>query len=250
MTYQLGRPLTRLTLVGAKNDLVDPGPVVEHIRRLLGVGMTRCMIARAAGVTEKTLTNILVAEWLQTRRGVADAILKVDGRPHRQQAQVLGIGTRRRIEGLAVIGWSMSAVGATVGISRPQIADSRLRPTISYETFRKIREAFDSLGPDGGDTRIKRWAAKNEFVHPLLWDDIDDPFAKPARLVNEKRAQVVDEVVVQRLVSGHKVDATKAERRAAFAVLNAQGLSCQQISAILGITDRTIERYRAQSCAA
>ncbi|AUS34635.1 hypothetical protein C1M55_28310 [Rhodococcus qingshengii] len=250
MSYAVGRPLTRLTLTGELNDLVDPGPVVEHIHRLLGVGMTQCMIARAAGVTERTLGNTLGDRWVQTRRGVADAILKVDGKPHKQQAHVLSTGTRRRLEGLAVLGWSLRRIADELGCDRANLAKMRKRQSVTFEMHEAVKAVFDRLGPDGGCTRTKLWAASNGFVHPLLWDDIDDPFAEPLKLGRDTGPQLVDDVVVQRLVSGRVTDATIAERRAAFARLDAQGLSCQQIASILRITERTIDRYRAQTRAA
>ncbi|MFM9261838.1 hypothetical protein ACKAMS_24690 [Rhodococcus sp. 5A-K4] len=250
MNYPVGRPMTRLALAGTQMELVDKQSTVDHVSRLLAVGLSFAMIARAAGITETTITNMLDGSSAQIRRGVADALASVDGKPHRQQSFVSSAGTRRRIEGLAVLGFSVNYVATELGVDKSNFAKIRKRQTVTYETYSAVKELFDGVGADGGCTRTKRWAASNGFVHPLLWDDIDDPFAEPLKLGRDTGPQLVDDVVVQRLVSGRVTDATITERRAAFARLDAQGLSCQQIASILRTTVRTIDRYRAQTRAA
>lgn len=247
MSY-IGQPVTRLP-----NDLgrkVDPRPAIEHIEKLQELGMTYLMIERAAGVSNKSVSRLLDGTSRTVREAVLHAILSVDGKPHPQQALVLNAGTRRRLEGLAVLGWTTSAIASEIGCSPQCVQYFRKSPRVTYETHVAVAASFDRLGHDGGSERTKMWAAAHGFVHPLLWDDIDDPFAEPLKLGRDTGPQPVDDVVVQRLVSGRVTEATVAERRAAFARLDAQGLSCQQIASILRTTVRTIDRYRAQTRAA
>lgn len=60
----------------------------------------------------------------------------------------------------------------------------------------------------------------------------------------------VDELVVQFLVDGTRVNASPGERRAAIAILTARRLSARQIAERINCTQRTVERHRAQLAAA
>lgn len=58
-----------------------------------------------------------------------------------------------------------------------------------------------------------------------------------------------DWVVVERLMAGHAVEATTAERREAIRRLTARGLSAVDIAARVGCSDRTVVRYRSRAAA-
>ena len=55
----------------------------------------------------------------------------------------------------------------------------------------------------------------------------------------------VDHMAVERLISGSRITATPAERRAAVAHLTRAGRSARVIAARIGCTKRTVERHRA-----
>ena len=59
-----------------------------------------------------------------------------------------------------------------------------------------------------------------------------------------RRALLLDDVVVDRLMTGIAVDSTKAERLEATRILTARGRSIEEISQALHNTKRAIERYR------
>lgn len=60
------------------------------------------------------------------------------------------------------------------------------------------------------------------------------------------RLAELDPVVVDRLVSGRPQPATVPERVAAVRRLHERGLTASQIAGRLGVTTRSVERYRAR----
>jgi transcriptional regulator with GAF, ATPase, and Fis domain len=64
--------------------------------------------------------------------------------------------------------------------------------------------------------------------------------------VPARPAEQVDPVVVSRAASGHRVPTTMAERIQVVAALTARGYSATEIAARLGVTDRTVVRYRSE----
>lgn len=242
----IGRPVTRLTL-GPLTDMVPVAPVLEHISTLKAIGMRTNMIARAAGVSDETLRLMMAGSLSTTRRHYADAILSVDGRPTKHQALVLGIGTRRRLQGLAVTGWSLDVLGERLSANRSRMSKMRGSQIVTWGLHERVRAVFESLGPDGGSASARRHAVSRGWVHPLLWDDIDDPFETPREVVD---SGLPDEIVVQRLVDGrHDVIATKAERTEAVHILTARGMSIVEISERIAVSQRQVERARALAVA-
>lgn len=234
----IGNPQSRIPTT-RRNDMVATGPVREHIRALQSIGMTPTMIERSAGLSTSAIPRLLERQ-LMVRRVVADAVLAVDGRPTHQQAIVLNIGCRRRLEGLSVIGYSCDAIGKAIGTDRGRIYNLRTQARVSWLQHRAVAEAFDRLGPDGGSNRARRYAARQGWVHPLLWEDIDDPFEVPAVPGD---SGLPDPVAVDRLVEGRSVSATAADKREAFGQLLFRGVSVNRAAVQLGINYQTAVRY-------
>lgn len=239
----IGDVMTRRT-PGPRNEMVSTGPVIEHINTLMDIGMTMAMVARAAGVSDEMIRLIAAGEQRTTRRSYADAIRVVDGRPMKHQALVLGVGTRRRLQGLAATGWSLRMIGDRLGVNQTRVSMIRRAPLVSWGTYLRVKVVFDSLGPDGGSVLSLRQAAREGWVHPFLWDDIDDPFEVP---VVPDESGVPDPVVVDRLVAGRSVvAASKAERLEAWRVLREQGLAVGEIARRMDVAPRTVGRYNSE----
>lgn len=176
----IGRPLSRLASPngGIKIDSAD---VRSHLESLLAIDMTPNMIARAAGVSGDTVLSIVRQEWSTVRPSVADALMQVTPRPSRHQVLVLSYGARRRVEGLSVMGWSIRRLREESGLGYETLRSTRNSSQIRWRVHETVVELFDRLGHvDGGDIRTKSWAERQGFVHPMLWDDIDEWSAKPA----------------------------------------------------------------------
>lgn len=81
----------------------------------------------------------------------------------------------------------------------------------------------------------KRVNPKREFVNGP---------SRPAALKYQPDETVVDWVVVDRLMSGQRIDSTRAERVAAVAALTALGMPSAAIAERMNVTQRTVVRLR------
>lgn len=238
----IGNPQSRIPTT-RRDDMLDIGPVREHIRSLQSIGMTASMIERAAGLATYAVPR-LMGQQMTVRRVVADAVLAVDGRATHQQAIVLNVGCRRRLEGLSVFGYSSRVLAKELGVDKSRIYYLRTQLRVSWSQHQSVAEMFDRLGPDGGSDRARKYAARQGWVHPMMWDDIDDPAEVP---VSPADSGSPDPVVVDRLVSGRPTDATREERRLAFFRLRESGLTITAAAELAGIESRTAHRYLTSS---
>jgi len=182
-------------LPDTSRDLTDLAPVAAHLDYLVSIGMNPTMIARSAGVTLRTVQRVLAREYAHTRRSHGAALLAVTPRPHRQQALVLSYGVVRRLEGLAVMGWSGRVIGEKAGITHRCLLSMRNEgAACTWNVHVQMDAAYQRLSHlDGGNTRTKRWAAAQGFTHPMLWDDIDDYDEVPSVPKPDSRAAFWDE---------------------------------------------------------
>lgn len=63
------------------------------------------------------------------------------------------------------------------------------------------------------------------------------------------RHSQVDEMAVERLLSGSMVQATRAERQAAITYLTGHGLSAREIAERIRVSSRTVQRLRSRAAA-
>jgi hypothetical protein len=101
-------------------------------------------------------------------------------------------GTRRRIEALIAIGWSMSAIDAMLGWKVSRTSCLLSDPTnITRRNAARIAALYDKLWDKPAPARNRQerhsrsyalcLAKKRGYLKPLCWDDetIDDPNAVP-----------------------------------------------------------------------
>lgn len=96
--------------------------------------------------------------------------------------------TRRRVQALVAIGWSLGQLGARAGVSRASVHDSIQRDEVSAATARRYRDLYTELeNTPGPSQRSRTEAYRKGWPPPAAWDDIDD-FAEepdPSRWVKE-----------------------------------------------------------------
>ena len=134
------------------------------------------------------------------------------------RAAVPAVGTVRRIQALACLGWSASDLSRRLGRDRTYLAKTVTRDTVERPTAAAVAKLYDELSMTwcttataprtAADARSRGWAP------PLAWDEraIDDPDAAPAGHTAPS-PDGCDAVVVDRILSGeHHLPATRAER--------------------------------------
>lgn len=212
---------------------VDAAPVRAHVDRLIEIGVTPSMIAQQVGVTGVTVTNIRDGAYPTVQYRVAAAVLAADHHPSPSMLTVLACGASRRLHALSALGWTVTAIGAEIGMSGAQISFIHRRQTISWRTWARVRDAYERLSAHQGPSSLtaKRAAARGLML-PLEWEgyDIDDPRVVPPRARRTAGVAIRDQLT---------------ERRERVAELGATGLTIKQIAEQLGVTTRTVERDRA-----
>ena len=105
-----------------------------------------------------------------------------EGETRRRQGRDVWIpstGTMRRLQALAVIGWSTAEIAARMGSHYRPLQKIRAgeRECVHISTARRVYDVFEELCMrvrDDRAARIVRFrAAANGWVPPLAWDDID-----------------------------------------------------------------------------
>ncbi|MDV8022309.1 hypothetical protein [Rhodococcus sp. IEGM 1330] len=206
------------------------------------------MISRAAGLSQMPAHEVLSDTRQTMLEPAARALLAVTPRPNAQQALVLSYGARRRLEGLAVMGWSIREIARRANVQDMTVKRPRSAPRVQWRVHTLIADVYEELSHIRRDnTRTVLWAEANGFVHPMLWDDIDDYYEVPVEPVDSK---IPDEIVIQRLADGRAVDrASKAERAAAVQILTDRGLSSAAIAERMRVSQRQVVRDRGMAVA-
>ncbi len=140
---------------------------------------------------------------------------------------VPAIGTQRRLQALAVLGWSNASVARRMGMHpehMPRLIANAV--TINAKTAERATAVYRELSmriPVGTTRQEKQSitcartrANRNGWLPPLAWDDetIDDPGARPRHKVKAPRKTDLDPVVVERFLDGdYHLATTYAEKR-------------------------------------
>lgn len=193
-TYEKQR--TRQQAYGRWDGLVDAAPAREHVVALQAAGMGWKRVALASGVSNGALTKLLYGKQgrgpsRRIRPATANRLLAVtlavaDGVP------VSGVGTRRRLQALVALGWSISSLGRQIGITNiHRTIHGHGDGLVKASTARAARDLYDRLWdtfpPEDehrqkiSASRARRYATGFQWPPPLAWDDdeIDDPYAVP-----------------------------------------------------------------------
>jgi hypothetical protein len=156
-------------------------------------------------------------------------------------------GTTRRIHALMAIGWSAADQAQAAGWPHPNfVLNICARQSVRRATARKVAAMYDLLSmTPGPNERTRKYAKRVGYLPPLAWDDetIDDPNALPMT----ERAVDVDEVAVQRALSGDRTELTREELIAAIFQAHDMGLSDPEIAARLGLKGNTVNTIRLRA---
>lgn len=175
---------------------VPVGPVRDHILQVTFVaGMSVAQFSAASGVSLATLQKILYDKSrVHVKHGVAAKIMAVTTETAvPDMGYVDATGARRRVQALAVAGWSPETIAQRIGTDRSVIYKIRdgIRGRVYAGTARKIRALYDELwlklppedtkGERISAARTRSYAAKQGWVAAGRWDgpEIDDPSAVP-----------------------------------------------------------------------
>lgn len=186
-----------LIMRGEWKPYVSAGPVRGHIRQVMGAtGMTGPQFAVAAGLDPGTVSKILYERGrgrVMTR--VAENAMKVTASTPMPEtgAWAAATGSRRRLQALAVAGWSPAMLAEQSGMDASALRKIRDgdRQRITSQSARLIRGLYSRLlaaappqetkAQKIAVTKTRQYAGQQGWAPAGAWDDevIDDPAATP-----------------------------------------------------------------------
>lgn len=162
------------------------------------------------------------------------------------------VGTRRRLQALAAMGWPAETLAVEAGISVRTIRSLYGEaPTVRRSVAAAVAATYDRLCLHEGPGRLCRTRARNRgWLTALAWDDdtIDDPKARPC-IGDPARVGGVDETAVLRAVTGDASAVVReVDRREAVRHLAVRNVSETDIAERLRMTPAAVKqlKYRHQ----
>ncbi|MEU2426969.1 hypothetical protein ABZ619_39155 [Streptomyces sp. NPDC007851] len=262
------RRTRRLKAYGQWDPWRPAEPVRAYVKQLMDSGLAAHRIATGSGVEPGLMRHLLYGDY---RYGVAKKIRKENAelimafRPtlddYTPTSVISSIGSRRRLQALATLGWTLRALAPRCRLSEGQLAYVMQSPTTSAAVAVTIRDLYNELwhrSPDESEVkgyitrRAKTIAARSGWHGPLAWDDdtIDDPKVRPRR--GRKDDGGVDMAKVMRRLEGENLPLSGWENTAAIEYgARTRGLSFDAIAELLAMdldsVKRTWERIKERA---
>lgn len=242
----------RLLAYGRYQDAHQPiEPIRQHLQALVDTGMIPERIAISAGVGGATVRRLLNSETARFVTGAtARKLLAVtpDSSTLAAQGRVNGRGTRRRLQALAAIGWNHHEIARRLGYPRWKVNKALEGAYVDIRVHDDIAALYDELWDQQPPTHTRAQrvgrsyaltvARRHGWLPPLAWDDIDTDPAPPTA----GQEPLLDEIAIELALAGQNVRLTRDERLEATRRGTERGLSLTQLSDLLGVDVRTIDR--------
>lgn len=252
---------------GTWSGLVGAAAARTHVHSLREQGLSLKRIAQLAGVGQGTLNALVYGEPSRGRPPLSRVRPDTERRLLAVRFQASAVapgrhvdatGTRRRLQALATLGWSVTSLTTRSDLPLRTLRRGLTTTTVTAETARTIGRLYDQLRAhpaahrtpreQAAAARTKARAQRAGWRGPLAWDDIDNDPDEPAPLEQPSSvAARVDVVAVERAMRGERLPLTAAERRDAVARLTTRGLSARCIAELLHTTVRTVTRLRTSA---
>lgn len=250
----------RLIGYGQWDPFMPAEPVRAHLRALAAIGMPRSGVERALGLQPQALRHVASGTYgygpgEKVVRETGEAVLgfwpRLEDFP--DSAAVDPTGTRRRVEALAVVGWSRAMLAERAGRSYCSFKNSLNRGRVSVPLAKTVVRLYDELWDQRPEDhgvrewiadRVRREAKSAGLYGPLAWDDeaIDNPAALP-----QTDAQVSllgqGENLAARFLLGESVILDAASRREVLVhLMEWTELTVEQVAERLEMTEAAVSR--------
>jgi hypothetical protein len=202
---------------GAHRRDVDAEPVRRHVQRLRDSGLGLPNIAELAGVDPQLLTGLVYGHPSRNlppsrtvRPSTADKILAVHAGQVPTRGWVPVVGTRRRLQALAAIGWPIKHVEQAAGLPKSHAHRILAAPEgsrVKVRTARAVAAVYGRLwnadpasaGQSSSSiVRVKNLAAARGWLPPMAWDDLIDLIGEDLDAEVSRRVALMDDEELQR----------------------------------------------------
>lgn len=156
---------------------LDAADTKAQLHRLHNAGWAWEAIAEEAGLTSNGLYYLRDgARYVRAFTAKVIQDIPLDG----GSGLVPAVGLRRRIEALAVNGWSQAECARRIGIGRWVLWQWANGERVKLRNAQLVYRLFDELCmAQGPSERTRRMAIEAGWLPPLAWDDIDNPNENP-----------------------------------------------------------------------
>lgn len=157
--------------------LVDASRAHQHIHDLREQGMTWASIAAALGHSATPVVHRMMKQ-KRIRQSTEQRILAIDVHHGAGQGYVDVLGTRRRLQALAAIGYTQRWLAEQMGVGTQAVSEivkgrfTTVRAYIADAARDLYKEYRHTVGPSATARTV---AKRNGWYPPLSWDDIDNP---------------------------------------------------------------------------
>lgn len=189
-----------------------------HITRLRDSGMPDSQIMAVMGLSRDTFHRICAGSPI--RRDTEQKVLAVTAapRPSANCTRVVAVGTARRLQALAVIGWPERtiAVRLRIGIGTVNRIITGERTAVSLRTRDRVcgffAEHWGRTPEDYGvpaiyAARARKVASRHGWHPAAVWDNIDDPAEQPQYGATVSRVDAVVEDASELIAEGYSREA-------------------------------------------
>jgi hypothetical protein len=255
-----GRPTT---------SWVDAGPVRAHVEQLQAAGLGWRTVSERAGVAQSVVSALLYGRVRETGRDAPSkrlnptAAAKLLALPIPTPlelagaAVVDGTGTRRRLQALARVGWSVNRLVDGTEIDPQPLRSALHGGQVMARTARAVAALYEAHWdrrpvPDAhewrdgnGIARTIKAAIAASWPPPIAWDDdsIDDPAAVPVDVEPVDQVEDdVDEFAVELVLDGQPMHLDGRELEVAAMALSDRGLNYGDIAARCRSDETTVRR--------
>ncbi|MFI7448143.1 hypothetical protein ACIBQX_11650 [Nonomuraea sp. NPDC049714] len=191
---------------------VHAEPVRQHVQRLQNSGLGIPAIAELAGLDTQRLSALMYGHPSKNqppsktvRPSTADKILAVHAGQVPTRGWLPAVGTRRRLQALAAIGWPIKHVGELAGLPDAHAHRILAAPDggrVKARTARAVAAVYDRLwnvDPAGAGQlgasirRVKKVAAAKGWLPPVAWDDLIDLIGEDLEAELRRRVRLMDD---------------------------------------------------------
>ncbi|QKV98170.1 hypothetical protein HUT19_41350 (plasmid) [Streptomyces sp. NA02950] len=250
----------RLIAYGQWDPFMPAEPVRAHLRALAELGMPIKGVEQALGLQPQALRHVTAGTYgygpgEKVTREIGEAVLgfwpKLEDFP--DSATVDPTGTRRRVEALAVGGWSRAMLAERAGRPYCSFRNSLNFARTSVPLAKTVVQLYDELWNERPEDhgirawvaeRVRRTAQAAGFHGPLAWDDdlIDNPSALPQ---TDARVSLLGqgENLADRFLLGESVILDAASRREVLVhLMEWTDLTVAQVAERLEATEAAVSR--------
>ena len=226
----------RLQRLRGVDHLVDADQLRDHVAMLMAAGMSFQAIALTAGWSSRNALADAMTRKRVMPRTLARVLAVHPELDNRKDAYVDAVGSARRLQALAVNGWTSYYLGERLGHAHPATVQDIAKGktlTIRLRTKDAIKDLYDELWDQPGpNVRAANMAKGKGWLPALAWDDdlIDRPDHEPADVRRPVRTTW----------SGLTLEDIEEARQQGYE-------SAEQIGWRLGVTRDTVQQILSRS---